>query len=983
MKTNTLFSFLIASFVAFGFVWYSSSFSNGLMATNAGFKVEHNEDTLRLSPTVLVNSEKGMKSLVINSCVMNVTSNGALAETSMELTFQNFDDRIYEGTFYFPLYEGQIITKLELEQNGKYREGSVVKKDVGRIAFEATERKQIDPALLEWSAGNSFKLRVYPIPAKGTKKIRITYVEALKQNESGLFLAVPLHFKDRMKNFELTVDFPSDVVLTGNTNFQKVPTETPTWRYQTKGKDVFANQPIYIDVPSKLKEQAVVSTVNNTNYVLTHLQLTKSEIPKTLPKELTVLWDVSSSTMNRDFEKERIVFTEYLRKIGTAKLHIVGFSNDIQFKQDMELTPNFDVNALFTQLQKSAFDGATQLGCIQAGDLLGEEVLVFSDVLSNFGEKNWVATTSKRIIVINSAPQYDRSMAQRMSMKSGDYCSLIEMTPQQVSERLLSEPLRLLHVKGIPDSLVTGIGLPVQQYFTNALQLPTNVSTLEYQFGTGNRIVETVNVTVEAAKSSAQSDEMQRYFVAMKLQDLDINYPENERQMTELALSHRLISRFTSLLVLDGVEDYVKYDVPPPAELKNEFDKMKASAAKTEKEEINSHAKTVENRWKEITEWYDKTYERKKVTPNGTYSVNDSISVGEGYGNGAGAGSPRPSGSVQEMRVNSSALTYSFSANATMNDMATESEKDKEAGTSSASIQLAAWNPETPYLKALKAVCASQAYEEYLGLKKQYAAQPSFYIDVADYFIELKQPKIALRILSNLAEMELENPQLLRVLAHKLDQMNELNLSVAVFKEVKNLRPEEPQSYRDLALVYEKQQRYNDALNELMFIVNNKWDARFRDIEVIALVEANHICKRHPEANKNLILTSYQKAMPVDTRVILTWDTDNCDMDLWVTDPYGEKCFYSHTLTEIGGRISADCTGGYGPEEFMLKTAARGKYTVQINYYGSRAQTITGPTTVQVKMITNYGQPNEKTTEVTRRLASEAEVIDIGSFAVE
>ena len=87
-------------------------------------------------------------------------------------------------------------------------------------------------------------------------------------------------------------------------------------------------------------------------------------------------------------------------------------------------------------------------------------------------------------------------------------------------------------------------------------------------------------------------------------------------------------------------------------------------------------------------------------------------------------------------------------------------------------------------------------------------------------------------------------------------------------------------------------------------------------------------------------------------------------MDLWVTDPNGEKCFYRHRNTKIGGRISPDYTGGYGPEEFLLKRAQPGKYLVQVNYYGNRQQVIAGATTIQLEMTTDFGKPNSKTEAV-------------------
>ena len=91
--------------------------------------------------------------------------------------------------------------------------------------------------------------------------------------------------------------------------------------------------------------------------------------------------------------------------------------------------------------------------------------------------------------------------------------------------------------------------------------------------------------------------------------------------------------------------------------------------------------------------------------------------------------------------------------------------------------------------------------------------------------------------------------------------------------------------------------------------------------------------------------------------MVLTWDADNTDIDLWVTDPNGEKAFYGNRLTYQGGRMSLDFTGGYGPEEFSLKRAKPGKYRVEAQFYGDQRQMIAGPMTLQMKLATAFGLP--------------------------
>ena len=70
----------------------------------------------------------------------------------------------------------------------------------------------------------------------------------------------------------------------------------------------------------------------------------------------------------------------------------------------------------------------------------------------------------------------------------------------------------------------------------------------------------------------------------------------------------------------------------------------------------------------------------------------------------------------------------------------------------------------------------------------------------------------------------------------------------------------------------------------------------------------------------------------------------------------------------MGGRISDDCTGGLGPEQFILKNAAKGKYRIEINYYGDSQATLAGPTTVMAEIYTHFGMHNEEKRIVTLQM---------------
>lgn len=298
-----------------------------------------------------------------------------------------------------------------------------------------------------------------------------------------------------------------------------------------------------------------------------------------------------------------------------------------------------------------------------------------------------------------------------------------------------------------------------------------------------------------------------------------------------------------------------------------------------------------------------------------------------------------------------------------------------------ASITLKPWSPDTPYLKELKAAPKAERYGLYLRQRDTHGKTPGFFLDVSDLFREQGEKELALRILSNLAELKLEDAALLRVLGQRLRQLGFHDLAVWTFGEVLRMREEEPQSRRDLALACAEANAPQRAVELLWEVASKRWDGRFHDVNLIALGELNALvatAKTRLDASR--VEPRLRENLPVDIRVVLNWDTDNSDMDLHVIDPRGETCYYSHNRTAIGGRISADVTDGYGPEEFLLKKAIPGTYRVQANFFGTRQQTAVGATTVVLELYLRYGTGRMENKSITLRLDGANRMVDIGSF---
>ncbi|HWB74525.1 MAG TPA: VIT domain-containing protein [Nannocystaceae bacterium] len=112
---------------------------------------------------------------------VTVSITGRLAHTEIEQAFANDRGAVLEGIYRFPLPGDASISALQLLVGNEWMEGEIVEKQRGRQIFaqivDATVPR--DPALLEWERGNVFKLRIFPIPGHGERRVRLSYTQVL------------------------------------------------------------------------------------------------------------------------------------------------------------------------------------------------------------------------------------------------------------------------------------------------------------------------------------------------------------------------------------------------------------------------------------------------------------------------------------------------------------------------------------------------------------------------------------------------------------------------------------------------------------------------------------------------------------------------------------------------------------------------------------------------------------------------------------
>ncbi|MBQ9242970.1 MAG: DUF2135 domain-containing protein [Proteobacteria bacterium] len=317
-------------------------------------------------------------------------------------------------------------------------------------------------------------------------------------------------------------------------------------------------------------------------------------------------------------------------------------------------------------------------------------------------------------------------------------------------------------------------------------------------------------------------------------------------------------------------------------------------------------------------------------------------------------------------------------------------------------IILQAWDPNTPYLTAIQDAAkiykdSDSLYSTYLRQRAKYADSPAFYLDCAGLFLKENKRELALRILSNLAELKLDNVSLLRVYAWRLREAGEFDHAIVVLRKVLKLRPDEAVSWRDLALTLtmraKKTKRAEDVQEALecyhkaAFTYHARNDAMWTALVAVeefnALLAWSKRQKLSGKVNAPKIDPAFEHLLDTDLRIVMMWDTDNTDIDLHVVEPSGEEIYYDHQNSRHRGLISHDVTTGYGPEEYLIKHAPKGQYLATTKYFASHEQKLVGPATVTAFVYTNWGRANEDCKITSVRLETEQEIVKIGDVTIK
>ena len=967
---------------------------------------------------------------------VDATVRGLYATVETTMVFHNPNGRILEGELVFPLPDGAAVCGYALDIDGRMVDGVVVPKEKARVAFETETRRNVDPGLVEHVKGNLYKTRVYPLPAGGDRTIRLAYTTPLAFSPDGdAALSLPMPrtpLARRSVSIDVVRDGDTPPVLGGLGDAAFAPVES-RWHVEKSEEDVTPADDLLVALPAlpaqttALEQDADGAIWFALSDLVPAAKADAKDAPAA-PAARTVLWDASASRADADFEKEYALLSALddvfprgaRRKTPAPAWTLVVFRNEPEQPRTFDST-----DALLAALKEVPYDGGSDFARLAAAlppatRTGSAPALLFSDGLDTLsGEALAFPSASVKPVAVVSQTEADRESLRQAC--AGRVLDLQLLTSEQAVAALAAPARTVAGLEGTGLAQVQGIGQAASGIVRILGQLTAPEVTVRIQYSDGTASAPFV-LRADAARDGTV---LSTAWASSRVRQLSPRADDHEEELLALGRRHGLVSPATSLIVLDTLDQWVRHGIEPPEslpEMRAEYRRITlAKISRDPADELAAHTNQLARLWNARVAWWKNYKKDLPKKPKGeTFLGRVRNAMGAVSRSSEPVdGMPNPEAAEHVMYEMEDAPDMMMAAapapvfaGAAENDLPRHAAARQRAPGASAkssggpaaapresAIQIKAWSPDTPYLKAIRKAAPEAAdgdarYAAYLSQRAEWSASPAFFLDCADAFLKDGHAAYGIRILTNLAELRIEDVPLLRVLAWRLQQAGELDAAIVQLRRIAKLRAEEPQSFRDLALALAERARRDrnpadvtEALDLFKKVAFTPWKRHADSIPLFALEEMNALAawskaQSWPDGAAPAapdIPKEFRQNLDTDLRIVMSWDADATDVDLHVVEPSGEEAYYAHNRTKKGGLVSRDITDGYGPEEYLIRKALDGPYAVKAHYFGSSQQTVTGPATVTATVFTDWGRPTQKQQVLTLRLDKTKDTVEVGT----
>ena len=866
------------------------------------------------------------KALTVSDVKADVSLKGAFAETVLDIAYKNSTHQSVQGLFKIQLPNGSLVRDFALRIGEKWQYRTLTEKHKARETFEEIVRRGDDPAVLAWKDGAEYQVRIFPFPANGKRWIRVKYWQDLNEINDRFAYSLPLPQGLKLDSFSLKLEANAtslsgvvigeayakraylkpiaedkttfgamldekSFVLPGSFNvaIAEAPgTKGATWTAVTKPKGdmPYVGARWFQELPRQ--KRAAAKTW------LAFIDTSRSSKPTDLTALAKFLEKVKIST---GASMKFYEFNSAVSGIDPSKLSQLDFDGGTNFK------------AVFDEIQEQQKKAGSEV-----------EALIVSDAVPTMQKESELMQqnfSKSKIHFLPASSRFNPHFAAKVAERSGG-----TVLPLIQTASLDSAVETLLTAPWIFSGLVVEGGVASDAYPEQGSRLDFQEGAYVYFRAKSGRLPKSVTVTVSNGSKSQELKadftnardipQVEQLWAMKKLMSLVPQADEYEKELMAHATRYQLVSPKTSFIVLELESDYQQFNLTRREDSSDELAESSDLAEAGESAQSNFAA----------------------AAPRPSAKVSSrSVRRGEGGGSGAVGAARRASdiagqsaigfgGAESDLAMEEPApMAAPASAALAAPPPPFEMKKQKEAEPSSVSAEsvMQHYFADAKSLRELRA--------KYTALNKAEMNDPWFFIESAQRFAQYREKSQALRALSNLFEISEEDGKAIRALGLLGCFEGHCEWAVQAFRLAIDLRPEEPQNYRDLAWLFLEMGDSKQAMTTFELLKGKKFHARFPGMDQLLAREQAWI----KQMSGDRLPASINPALKISpTYSWITWNNDNSDVDFHIYEKSGTMVYYGHRNGE--GELSSDFTQGLGPETYASKST-KPKLSYFVKYF--------------------------------------------------
>jgi len=922
----------------------------------------------RFGKILVQNAEGGYDALVPRDLRVVTYVEGPRARTVVDVVFHNPHDRRLQGTFYYPLPDGAApaafgmfpgtkrvadpsgLARADLlpplpaaaapglddlpaqaPQTGGYladwrpmQVARVVEQKRARQVYEDVVRSRVDPALLEWSGANTFKARVFPLEPRGLKRVVLAFEQTLPELDGAFRWTFPLPGDARLGAVDAFVHVRDGVEVApgalegGETASALVDSaEVDGWRRHRLV--AAAGAPGAFDLairpPGSAAAQAITGPVADLNgqafyaRVVPEVPIRESSAP-TGRALFLVDTSLSEEGLRRTLSGELLM--DVLERDATiAEYAVCLFDVRARWLHAPEWRANTPEARAATaaELEKVYLEGATNFGAAlaeverQAGWIDGGDAPATRFLLSD-GLVTWGNDRVDGLLAAHEAALAGRwlcyrfgdvpvnrdlfdALARETAGRTVNVLTAEQLPEAAVAHRRAPVLLSEVRVAGRPATDLVVAGQPRLVFPGQALEVAGRLLDAPSSEAALEVVLEVEGRPQVTAVplTDGRSVLAPRAWAELWVRSLlALDDERLDRMVVALSQAFGLANRSASLLILEAEQDWVRYDLEEEQVDLSNLMQLRAAEEDQRRDRLQGIA---------------------------------------------------------------------------LDDVPREG---RDLVRRLAAAEAAAFQPALPLLDRPLAGGAERIGAEvaYRSERAEDAMDVKTYDRIARARAMAGDTFGAIRALSCLVEQRPRSAEANRLVGYACLSLGQYEVAAELFERVRLNRPFEPQSYLEEALALEAAGDWGAAARNYEILWARAFPRHDAECKVVGAYHYARMlggllregdlaaeARAAVEARRDALQARLGDDLArTALQCVIHWNTDSTDIDLWVLEPEGERCYYQRRQTAAGGKLFWDNTTGYGPELYRRRPGGSGRYDVLIHFYGNNSPRLTVPTSV-------------------------------------